>query len=56
MDEAFQRWIAQQERVTLYRSEDEGLWFVEWFNLKAKFNWKSNTNLQELIEEVIKIG
>ena len=49
----FIKWAAKQERVTLYQDAD-GVWFLEWFDLKAKFNWSSDKDPVELIERIIR--
>lgn len=47
-------WVERQERVTFFRSAEDGVWTIEWFNLKARFNFMQDTNLTTLIERVIK--
>ena len=38
------------ERVTLYQSE--GVWYIEWFNLKGGFQFVSGATAIELVEEL----
>lgn len=49
---ALVHWAEDQERVTVFR--DEGIWYLEWFNRKGGFNFRSGKILIELVEEVCK--
>lgn len=40
-----------QERITLFCYE--GTWYLEWFNQKGGFNYRSGIIVTELIEEVV---
>ena len=40
----------KNERVTLYQSE--GVWYIEWFNLKGGFQFVSGATAIELVEEL----
>lgn len=50
-------WMREQERLTIYYMELEGQWYMEWFNQKGGFDFRSGSvSINKFIEEIINDG